>query len=73
MPEPGPAGDHYGKLDPMPIEVIDAWGLGFNLGNALKYLARAGIKTEDPVEDLRKSVWYLQREIERIEKGDHEN
>ena len=38
----------------------------FHLGNAFKYIARAG-KKGDTIEDLRKSVWYLQREIARLE------
>lgn len=44
------------------IEVIEAWGLGVNLGNALKYVSRAGRK-DDAVEDLEKAVWYLNREV----------
>jgi len=51
-----------------PIEVIDDWELGFNLGNALKYISRAGRK--DPsrtVEDLKKAIFYLDREIEALE------
>lgn len=44
------------------IEVIEAWGLGVNLGNALKYVSRAGRK-EDTAEDLEKAVWYLNREV----------
>jgi Protein of unknwon function (DUF3310) len=39
----------------------------FCRGNALKYLLRAGKKTADPVQDLRKAAWYIQREIERVE------
>lgn len=49
-----------------PIVVIEAWGLGFNLGNALKYISRAGRK--DPAkteEDLRKAVWYIDRELSK--------
>lgn len=44
--------------------------LSFNAGNAIKYLARAGRK--DPtkhVEDLRKALWYVQRELDRIERN----
>lgn len=44
------------------IDVIEAWGLGFNLGNVVKYVARAGLK-DDALEDLRKARWYLDREI----------
>jgi len=39
----------------------------FNLGNAIKYLWRAGLKG-DQVEDLRKAAWYINREIERVSK-----
>ena len=66
---------HYGGADNPyeAIKVIEAWGLGFCLGNAVKYISRAGKK--DPAketEDLEKAVWYLQREIERLkgEKND---
>ena len=45
------------------IDVIEAWGLGFNLGNVVKYIARAGHKG-DAAEDLEKARWYLSREIE---------
>lgn len=49
------------------IKVIEAWGLGFHLGNAVKYISRAGKKT-DVLEDLRKARWYIDREIQRLEK-----
>lgn len=45
------------------IKVIEAWKLGFNLGNTLKYISRAG-KKGDRIEDLKKALWYLQREID---------
>lgn len=51
------------------IKVIRAWGLGFSLGNAVKYIGRAGKK--DPakhLEDLRKAVWYINEEISALEK-----
>jgi succinate dehydrogenase/fumarate reductase cytochrome b subunit len=53
------------------IKVIEAWGLGFHLGNAVKYIARAGSKgeEEDEVTDLRKAVWYINRQIENLTKG----
>ena len=39
----------------------------FNVGNAIKYLWRAGLKEGvDPVEDLRKAAWYVNREIQRL-------
>lgn len=52
------------------IKVIDAWGLGFCLGNTVKYIARAGKK--DPkkeFEDLKKAAWYLNHEIEKLQKN----
>ena len=52
------------------IEVIDLIEhLNFNRGSAIKYIARAGLKNKDTeIEDLKKSLWYIQREIERLEK-----
>ncbi|ACY35904.1 hypothetical protein CMP1-08 [Clavibacter phage CMP1] len=51
------------------VEVIDLTEqLTFNTGNAVKYLSRAGRKSADPIEDLRKARWYVDREILRIEK-----
>ena len=56
---------YKGKDNPYEaIKVIDAWHLGFCLGNALKYIARAGYK-EDRIEDLKKAIWYLQHEIDK--------
>lgn len=60
---------HYTELTPEPIEVIEGWGLGFCVGNAIKYLARAGRKSPDAREDLAKAVWYISREIERLSQG----
>lgn len=48
------------------IKVIDAWGLNFCLGNAVKYISRAG-KKESLLEDLKKSRWYLDHEISKLE------
>lgn len=48
------------------IQVTES--MGFCLGNAVKYIWRAGLKG-DAIEDLKKSVWYIQREIERRERG----
>lgn len=53
------------------IDIVER--LPYNRGAAIKYLARAGRK--DPtkhVEDLRKALWYTQREIDRIEGGGHD-
>ncbi len=64
--------NHYGGKDNIyeAIKVIAAWKLGFLLGNAVKYISRAGKK--DPaklVEDLKKSRWYLDDAIARLERG----
>jgi hypothetical protein len=48
------------------IDAIEAWGLGFHLGNVVKYVARAAHKGE-LLADLKKAQWYLEREIRRRE------
>lgn len=56
------------------IEVIDAiesWGLGFCLGNTVKYIARAKHKGSE-LEDLKKARWYLNREISNLERKEAE-
>lgn len=52
------------------VEVIDLTKhMNFCRGNAVKYIARAGLKNPDTeIEDLRKAIWYLECEIERLEK-----
>lgn len=62
--------DHYGGAgNPHEaIKVIEAWDLNFNLGNAVKYIARAG-KKGDFITDLEKAIWYLSREIENLKKA----
>ena len=59
---------HYSATKIQPIDAIEEWGLGFHLGNVVKYIARAGKK--DPskeLEDLKKAKWYLDRYIETLE------
>lgn len=52
------------------IKVIDAWGLGFSLGNTVKYISRAGKKDKNKeLEDLKKALWYLQHHINNLEKN----
>jgi hypothetical protein len=60
--------EHYGgNTTYEAIKVIEAWELGFCLGNTVKYIARAGRKPNaDAIEDLKKARWYLQREINRL-------
>ena len=48
------------------IEYIESWSMNFNTGNVIKYVTRAGYKNNQ-LEDLKKAMWYLQREIDRIE------
>lgn len=63
---------HYGGADNVyeAIKVIRAWGLGFSLGNAVKYLCRAGKKGgESALDDLRKARWYLDNEIAALGGG----
>lgn len=59
---------YYTKVGIEPIEAIEAWGLGFSLGNCVKYIARAGKKTDNALEDLRKAKFYLDREINILER-----
>lgn len=65
---------HYGGADNPyeAIKVIEAWSLGFNLGNTVKYISRAERKGA-PLIDLKKAAWYLAREIERREAADRFN
>jgi valyl-tRNA synthetase len=58
--------DHYGGADdPYEcIKVIEAWGLNFHLGNAVKYINRVDRKNA-PIENLLKAQWYITREVER--------
>lgn len=56
--------DHYARLTPQPLEVVEAWDLGFHLANVLKYIARAGNKPgASEVEDLKKAHFYLTRAL----------
>lgn len=58
---------YQGKIEV--IDFIEDKKLGFNLGNCVKYISRHQLKHKDnPVEDLKKARWYLNREISRIEK-----
>lgn len=66
---------HYGGEDSPyeAIKVIEAWELDFCLGNAVKYISRAGKKVSDrrnakrlTIEDLEKAAWYLNRRIEQL-------
>jgi hypothetical protein len=70
--EPNPVNhpQHYGGGDNVyeAIKVIEAWELGFNLGNTVKYIARCG-KKDDELQELKKARWYLEREIAKLENA----
>jgi hypothetical protein len=52
---------HYTDGGYETIDFIEKMQLGYHLGNAVKYISRAGKKTADPIEDLNKALWYLKR------------
>jgi len=58
--------DHYNQGKIEVIAAIEDWDLNFCEGNVIKYVARHRHKDE-PLEDLRKARWYLERLISRIE------
>lgn len=67
---------HYrdGKIEV--IDYIEDKGFGYNLGNVIKYVSRAGKKSDKIVEDLEKAKWYLEREINKVNNSkniDYEN
>jgi len=55
---------HYKDGGIETIDFIEAKQLGYNLGNVVKYVSRAG-KKGDRLEDLKKAQWYLAREISK--------
>ena len=50
-----------------PLDVIEDWELGYHLGNALKYISRAGRKGNE-VYDIRKAIFYLSRYASILER-----
>ena len=58
---------HYCYSEYEPKDVIRGWGLNFNLGSAVKYIARAGRK-DDIIQELRKAKQFIDFAIEAIEK-----
>lgn len=67
---------HYQGKGIEVIDVIEKFNLGFCLGNAIKYILRAGHKQDfkgqdqkvKTIEDYNKAIWYLQRRIKEIEE-----
>jgi hypothetical protein len=63
-PDPVHNPPHYTRLDPQPLDVTEAWGMGHHESSAVKYLARAGHKRgADRLTDLRKAAEYIRRAI----------
>lgn len=55
------------------IDFIEDKNFGYHLGNAVKYISRAGKKSkETEIQDLKKAVWYINRRIEKLEEA-HED
>lgn len=52
---------YRGKSRLQVIDIIEICEFNFHIGNAVKYLLRAGKKTKDPIDDLKKVKWYLDR------------
>lgn len=59
---------HYGSGPYETIKVIEAWGLNFNMGNAVKYISRYD-KKGDPIGDIDKAIQYLMFERERMTRA----
>lgn len=66
----------YGKKGIETIDYIEDKGLNFNLGNVVKYVSRCGHKKTKSmsaeakaIEDLKKALWYLNREIKTREEN----
>ena len=58
---------YCGKIEV--IDFIEDRGLGYHLGNCVKYISRAGKKDPDKeLEDLKKARWYLERRIKNLEE-----
>jgi hypothetical protein len=62
-----PAHYTHGRIET--IDVIEDWQLGYHLGNAVKYISRCNHKGQK-VQDLRKAIWYIEREILRESNKD---
>ena len=58
--------DHYNKGIEV-IDFIESWDMDFNTGNAVKYISRHKYKN-DPIEDLKKAKWYIDRLIQNLTK-----
>ena len=61
-----PHSSHYKNKGVEPIELIEAFDLGFHAGNAVKYIAR--YKEKNGIADLEKAAWYIDRLIAQERK-----
>lgn len=68
VPDPVNSPPHYTNGGIETIDFIEAKDLNYRLGNVIKYVSRAEKKGE-PLQDLKKALWYLQRDIELREKA----
>ena len=59
--------EHYNKGIEV-IDFIDSWDMDFSTGNIIKYGSRHKHK-DNPLEDLKKAKWYIERLINNYEKG----
>lgn len=58
---------HYNQGNIEVIDFIEDQGLGFSTGNAVKYICRH-LHKGTPIQDLEKAIWYLRREVSRLQK-----
>ena len=58
--------DHYNAGEIEVIDAIEDWNLGFNDGNAIKYIARHKHKG-NAIQDIKKAIWYLERHVKILE------
>lgn len=63
---------HYKQGKVEVIDTIESYNLNFNLGNAVKYICRCNYKG-DKVNDLKKAIWYINRELNYSENSTNEN
>tara|TARA_R100001443_G_scaffold38103_1_gene51627 strand:+ start:329 stop:556 length:228 start_codon:yes stop_codon:yes gene_type:complete len=61
--------EHYNKGIEV-IDFIDSWSMDFSTGNIIKYVSRHKHK-DNPLEDLKKAKWYIERLINNYEKETH--
>lgn len=61
--------NHYKALgDYSATHIVPIWGLGYETGQALKYIQRAGNKPGEPeIQDLKKAIWYLKRKVHLLD------